>query len=240
MFKKKIAKILKKFDLKILKISKNQNSFEILLKLIKKHNIDLTLDIGANIGQFAIKLRDQGYNDKIISFEPLKKEHDQLKNISQNDKLWEVYARCAIGDIDGNAEINISSYSPSSSILNFSEDHKKARKDAKFIGKESIKMFKLDTIANILNINKKNIFLKIDTQGYENNIIKGADNILKNCKILFCEVSLKRLYEGQELWIKTIELLKDKGFLISFIENSVFDKNTHELLQADIVFVKND
>ena len=65
MIKKIFVKILKKLDLKILKISKNKNSVELLVKLIQKKNISLVFDIGANTGQFAKKLRDENYKKKI-------------------------------------------------------------------------------------------------------------------------------------------------------------------------------
>ena len=240
MFKNTIIRILKKFDLKIVKISKNQNSFEFLTELMLKYNIDIVLDIGANIGQFASKLRNEGYENKIISFEPLTKEYNKLLEVSSKDKNWEIFEKSALGDTNGNINVNISSYSPSSSILEFSEEHSNAKSNAITIDTETVKIYKLDNIHNKLSIKNKNLMIKIDTQGYESNIIEGGEHTLKSCKILLCEVSFKELYKGQKLWDKTIAQLNKLGFHISFIENSVFNNKTHELLQADIIFVKND
>jgi len=240
MIKKIFVKILKKLDLKILKISKNKNSVELLVKLIQKKNISLVFDIGANTGQFAKKLRDENYKKKIISFEPLKKEHEQMKKDSKDDQNWDIYDRCAVGEINGEIKLNISNYSPSSSILDFHKNHKKAREDTYMSDTDTVKIFKLDTIVDKLKLDTENVLIKIDTQGYENKIIIGADRILSNCKILFCEVSLKELYQGQELWNETIKLLENKGFSICSIENGVFDAHNDELLQADIIFIKNE
>ena len=180
MIKKIFVKILKKLDLKILKISKNKNSVELLVKLIQKKNISLVFDIGANTGQFAKKLRDENYKKKIISFEPLKKEHEQMKKDSKDDQNWDIYDRCAVGEINGEIKLNISNYSPSSSILDFHKNHKKAREDTYMNDTDTVKIFKLDTIVDKLKLDTENVLIKIDTQGYENKIIIGADRILSN------------------------------------------------------------
>ena len=82
--------------------------------------------------------------------------------------------------------------------------------------------------------------IKIDTQGYENKILRGAVNLLKHCKIIFCEVSFQHLYDGQELWQETVSLLESQGFVIYSVENGVFNKRHNKLLQGDMIFLKND
>jgi FkbM family methyltransferase len=233
-----IKNFLKKFDLRLIKISKNQNSFDLINKQIVEKNIDLILDVGANTGQFVEKLRKTGYQKNIISFEPLKKEHEIIKKKSMNDKFWTVYDQCALGDIDGKIILNISNYSPASSILSFTDMHKEAKPSAVMIDKEIVNIFKLDTVSK--NFLQKNIMIKIDTQGYENKILRGAVNLLKHCRIIFCEVSFQQLYDGQELWQETVSLLETQGFVIYSMENGVFNKSHNALLQGDMIFLKND
>ena len=238
--KKIIKKFLKTLDYKLLKISKNKSSIEIILEIILKKNISLTLDIGANTGQFASDLREAGYKGKIISFEPLSREYEVLKKNSLNDNKWEIYPKCALGNFDGNININVSTYSPSSSILNFSKIHQEAKPEAKMIKKETCPIYKFDTVIKALKLQNVNYCMKIDTQGYEKFIIEGAREYLKNCKILFCEVSLKEVYNNAPLWFEIIDILKSQGFEIASIENGFTEKLNNNLLQADIVFVRND
>jgi len=238
--KKIIRKLLSKFDYRLIKISKNKNSFDIILKILKEKNINSVLDIGANKGQFAAKLRNSGYKNEIISFEPLSKEHELLSQNAIKDDFWKIYPRCAIGNSDGNININISNYSLSSSILNFTDIHKMAKPEAKTIGVENCPIYKLNSIAKELKLYEKDFFMKIDTQGYEKFVIEGASECIKNCKIIFCEVSLKEVYKNQDLWFTIINLLRDKGFEIASIENGVFAEKKNYLLQADIIFIKND
>ena len=216
--KKIIKNILKNFDYRLIKISKNNNSFDILLNLLIKKKIQFTFDIGANNGQFSKKLRDYGYLDKIVSFEPLSGEYEVLKKNSLNDNKWEIYSKCALGNFDGNININ----------------------EAKMVKKETCPIYKLDTVINELKLQNVNYCMKIDTQGYEKFIIEGAKEYLKNCKILYCEVSLKEVYNSAPLWFEVIDILKSQGFEIASIENGFTEKLNNNLLQADIIFVRND
>ena len=58
------------------------------MKIINQFKIDLIFDIGANVGQYAMLLRKLGYKNQIVSFEPMKKEFNILKNKSINDSFW--------------------------------------------------------------------------------------------------------------------------------------------------------
>ena len=84
-----IKKILSKFDLRLVKISKNENVNDVLKFLLSKLDIDVVFDVGANEGQFAKKLRNLGYKEKIISFEPLKKVFNLLRKNFSNDDYWQ-------------------------------------------------------------------------------------------------------------------------------------------------------
>ena len=107
-------------------------------------------------------------------------------------------------------------------------------------GIEKIEITKLDSLAEELNLNSKTILLKIDAQGYESKILNGSNNVLNKCKIVFCEVSFKELYKGQELWTEILNFMLSKNFKIASIENGFFNEITNELLQADVIFIKND
>ena len=119
----KINKILSHFNLRLEKISHNPKLMDLLSVIMKDKKIDFVFDVGANIGQFANDLREHGYRGNILSFEPVKKTHDQLVVNSKNDNKWEVFERCALGNQDGEIDINISQYDLSSSILEMTQKH---------------------------------------------------------------------------------------------------------------------
>src|SRR5579862_2380847 len=77
------------------------------------HKVNLVFDVGANTGQFGRELRQLGYRGRIVSFEPLSAAWAKLKDASNNDPMWEVSPRCAIGSEDGEIEIHIAGNSAS-------------------------------------------------------------------------------------------------------------------------------
>ncbi len=78
-----------------------------LLKALTYFDIDMVLDVGANVGQFASELRSVGYKGYLVSFEPLSAAHTALSEAAGRDPKWHVHPRSAIGDNDGEIEINI-------------------------------------------------------------------------------------------------------------------------------------
>src|SRR5580765_5169151 len=92
-----------------------------LVAMLDAHDVNLVLDVGANIGQFGIKLREIGYTGRIVSFEPLSAARDALAKAGRNDPQWELADQAAIGSEDSEIEIHIASNSSSSSPLRMLE-----------------------------------------------------------------------------------------------------------------------
>ena len=108
-----------------------------LVSSLRKFEIDLVLDVGANKGQFASEIRHCGYAGRIVSFEPLSQAHGELLQSSAGDPMWDTYPRCALGDHDGEAEINIAGNSHSSSIMPMLESHLNAAPESAYEGKHT-------------------------------------------------------------------------------------------------------
>ena len=209
------------------------------IKLLKNYNIDTVLDVGANIGQYGSELRNIGFNGKIISFEPTSDAFKKLEKLAKNDKNWNVH-NFSLGDFDGETEINIAKNSVSSSMLESLPQLTLSAPDAKFINKETITVKKIDSIFDELDLKNKNIYLKIDTQGYENMVINGAKNSLAQIIGIQIEMALIPTYEGAITFEEMIEKLKSFNFNTTSIESGYYDKNTGKLLEVDGVFFKND
>ena len=232
----KINQFLSNFNLRIEKVSKNQNLHDVLNLLLNKLEINVLLDVGANEGQFAKKVRSYGYFEKIISFEPLQNVYERLINNTEKDKNW-IHKNLAIGDFDGETSINVSNYSLSSSILQMSDLHLEAKKNSEFVSKHKIQIEKIDTFISKNDIRSSNIFLKVDTQGTEHQVIKGADNNLDKIRGILCELSLNELYLGQKLWIEIIESMKAKNFEVWYLEKGFQHPKNQKVLQLDCIFL---
>ena len=236
IFKAIIKNILRKFGYNITLANTTTNSSLQLVKSFEKFEIDLIFDIGANVGQFAKDIFNYGYKNKIVSFEPLTIAHKILIKNAKFNTNWSIYERCAIGESDGETFINISENSVSSSILEMTNSHLDAAVNSKFIGKEKVNIYKIDTIIDQFKFN--NIFIKIDAQGFEKNIINGSLNSANKIKGFLCETSLIELYKGQSLWQEMIAKFDDLGFKLWGIQPGYSDPRTGQTLQVDLIFYK--
>lgn len=214
------------------------SSFEFQKKQFLKHKrIDLIIDIGANKGQYGRSLRNFGFEGFIVSFEPLNSAFKVLANKCARDRNWTAH-NCAIGDVDGESEINISKNSVSSSLLDIDEIHISSAPDSIYVGKQKIKVSKLDSIFDDVIPKAENIYLKIDTQGFEKQVLTGAAHSLAKVDGLQIEMSFDELYKGQALFFETIDLMRKLGFKLYNIETGLANKSTGKLLQVDGVFFR--
>jgi FkbM family methyltransferase len=205
-------------------------------KLMAHHQINVVLDIGANAGQFAETLRKElGYAHKIISFEPLSTAFALLQKNAKADPLWDVF-NFALGDQEQDSTLNIAGNSYSSSLLAMLPAHSDAAPESVYAGTETIKIKKLDTLFNSLCPSGAKVFIKIDTQGFEENVLKGAAGSLPKIDLIQMEMSLTPLYQGEKLFDELHLLMKNKGFRLVDILPGFSDPVTGQLLQADGVF----
>jgi len=215
-FHKKIAAY---FGYEFTRISNSayQNQNLHTLELLNRHDIDLVIDVGANMGQFAIELRNLGYNKKIISFEPLIECYKYLKTIA--DDKWHI-ENYALGDSNSTEVINVSSKTVFSSILKTNEFGKSNFSDSiKVIDTQTITIKRLDDVIRELvdDLADKKIFLKLDTQGYDSHVILGAKNTLTHTHLLQTEVSCKSIYENTPPFYEVLKQLSTSGFNITGI-----------------------
>lgn len=207
-------------------------------KLLDYHKINLVLDVGANKSQYYNFLRTLGYSGKIISFEPLSEAHSYLEKVSKKYPLWEIAPRTAIGDEDGEISINISGNSESSSLLPMLDRHKNSAPQSAYIGSETVKITRLDSICSSYLDNETRIFLKVDVQGYEQKVLEGAKGILRQVKGIQLEVSILPLYDGELLFRDMLNYMENLGYSMTYINPTFFDVNTGQMLQADVIFFK--
>ncbi|MEN8952621.1 FkbM family methyltransferase [Planktotalea arctica] len=236
---KQVVKFFARFlGLEIKRFSPASNHALQLLRCLEYLNIDLILDVGANKGQFGSEIRSMGYAKRIVSFEPLPQEHVILTRRTKSDPKWEAFDRGAIGSEDGMVVINVSANSVSSSILPIKREHVNAAAESGYIGQEETPVRQLDTIVPDLLQGAKNVFLKIDTQGFEREVLRGGKNLLKDVTGILCELSMQPLYEGQPLSDEMVVFFADQEFELWAIQPGFTDPKSGRTLQFDGIFVR--
>lgn len=236
--KKNIKRFLRSFGYDIINLKGSLSYGEAeneLLKIMKSVNVDLVLDIGAGRGQFSSKLLDYGFKGNILSFEPLSKLYIELQKNAYKYSSWHVFERVAIGDHEGEAKMNISNLVSNSSILDIkSTDYNVT--NSFYIDHENTKLISLDSLNNYsLLKSSKNIFIKMDVQGLEHIILSRLTEVNYNVVGIYSELSLVKLYEGQEDYLYICKLLKSLGFdLVYIMPESV---RNNRMIQFNGVFL---
>ena len=207
------------------------------IQFANERNVDLLLDVGANRGQYAESILKAGFQGNILSFEPVTEAYNILQNKSDYHWNWDVYEKCAIGAKEGFREIAISQNEYSSSFLNVNKEHLSVAPQALCHKKETVKVITLDSAAS--HISGHNLFLKIETQGYEDRVLLGAaEIILKKTRLIQIELSLLELYADSLTIERTIPLLRRLGFEPLFFSPGFTDRETNEIQQIEGFFAQ--
>ena len=200
---------------------------------------DVIFDVGANAGQFAQGLRASGYHGHIISFEPLSGAYATLVATASSDPLWDVAERCAVGASDSWARINIAGNSYSSSLLPMLDLHREAAPQSAYQGTEPCRVITLDSYIKQTFSDPTTLFgLKIDTQGYEAEVLAGLRRYHDRVRVIVCEMSLAPLYAGGPGMSELCHQLAEFGYRCVALGPEFEDPRTGELLQVNGVFVK--
>lgn len=211
-----------------------------LRTLFRGHEFRFVLDVGANTGQYGQLVRRCGYRGAIVSFEPLTAAYGKLVACAASDPHWTVADRCALGAERQRTSINIAGNSASSSLLDMSARHSDAAPHSAIVGIEQIDVVRLDDCIERYVGGAVGGLLKIDTQGYELEVLRGAQRSLTDrIEVVQVELSLVQLYDGQPLLLDTCNLLKQYGFTLRHIVPGFKDPATGSLLQLDGILVKN-
>lgn len=209
-----------------------------LKRLLDHFGVTLVLDVGANVGQYAGYLRTAGYGGRIVSFEPLADAHAALSRRAAGDAGWTVAPRMALGASEGEIEINVSGDRDMSSLLPMRAEILAVSPTSRTVAREKVRLATLDSVFDDYARADDRVLLKIDTQGYERQVLDGAARSLPRLAGLQLELSLVPLYEGETTWLAMIEELARHGFEPRLIIPGYFDRHLERLLQVDGVFFR--
>jgi FkbM family methyltransferase len=204
--------------------------------MLAEHGVDLVLDVGAARGGYAHELRQFGYTGRIVSFEPLAAAYADLVAASAGDPKW-TPVNSALGDTAGRQTINVASNSDSSSLLPMEEEHRAAAPHVDYVDQEEIGVAVLDDVAPEYLGPDSRPFLKLDTQGFEKQVLTGGERTLSRCVGLQLELSFVPLYAGGMLVDEAISFAYDHGFRMVAITQG-FTSPRGAMLQADGVFFR--
>ena len=203
-------------------------------KALSGIHCDLIIDAGANRGQFSLisKLVKPGV--PILAFEPIPSEAELFRCVTTGLEMIKLH-QTALGDIAGEAELHLSRHQDSSSLLPIGEMQKKLFPATDEIGTLRVSVKRLDDFRSDWEKYAR-ILLKIDVQGFELPVLKGAADALQKCAYVYVECSEIELYVEQALFRDVAEFLKDQGFKLKCRYNETLAEK--QLIQADYLFCR--
>ena len=233
-----------RFFLKLIKLIRNPYYLRCLIygvaagveheKFLRTIFSETIVDIGANRGQFSVVSRYLFPKAFIFAFEPQSEPAIKFKKIFSTDdnvKLFET----AIAEFSGKATLHISAQDDSSSLLPITKNQARIFPGTHEVGTQAINVMRLSKLISLTDITGIAL-LKIDVQGSELDVLKGAEDMLHRFKYIYIECSFVELYKNQALADEIEIYLKQKKFKKCGEYNRNFDINGN-CVQADIFYV---
>jgi FkbM family methyltransferase len=199
----------------LIRIKKNNLTLEgHLLNLFAALGINCVIDVGANRGQYGEMLRRIGFRGRIVSFEPVSSSFEELQRCARQRSDWQVQ-QCGLGSQTGELMINVA---PVSQLSSFRTPSAFFRERFEAIGAfeqtETVAVRRLDDVfaEAVAGIVAPRVFLKMDTQGYDLEVLAGAPHSLAQVVGLQSELSVVALYEGMPDCVASLAALRELGF----------------------------
>ncbi len=209
-----------------------------LSTLLKLYQVDVIFDIGANVGMSGQYLRNIGFGGKIISFEPIADLFGQLHQKAANDPLW-FCENIALGASEGQQEIHVSGGGGgASSFLIMTGEMDERAPELGIVRREVVTVSTLESVMNKYYPRGDRLFLKLDAQGYERQILEGGRDALARVVGMRIEMSIVRTYEKEPLIYEMMPYLYDLGFELCGIEEAWSNPSTQEVYQVDAMLFR--
>jgi FkbM family methyltransferase len=184
-------------------------------KYILGDRVGTVFDIGANVGQTAREFLPAFPKATIYSFEPDPGSFQKLVAATSDQRRVQPY-NIALGREEGSAKLFRFKFDQTNSLLPKARGAEDYVADAEYltaVGEVPVEVTSLDAFCRNHGIEKIDL-LKVDTQGYELEVLNGSLTLLRSAAIslIYIEVCFVRYYEGQPLFPEIYQFLYDLGY----------------------------
>lgn len=195
------------------------------------------LDIGGGIGA-SLKLFTENFPGKrILVFEPVAENFRTIQKRFPSSSNIE-FVNCAAGNENTEKQINLAGRITSSSLLALSSDPGSRVFNESNLGKQGTETIKMVRLDDFLEDRSMRIgIMKIDVQGYELNVLKGARTTLNRTDLVVLEANNHDGYKGSAKYYETDQFLRERGFTLYDIIPSIVDNG--KLKEWDMIFMNN-
>jgi len=213
-----------------------------LAKLLKHLEVDCVFDVGANTGQYATMLRRQAhFKGRIISFEPIPAAAAEVARKAQHDPAWTV-EQAALADTSGSRTFHVMAGSEFSSLSKPKHDEVGLFTTLNRPTQTIVVM--TEKLADIFprlqaQFGFRRPFLKLDTQGFDPLVLRGAEGVLQQFVGFQSELAIRRIYEDSIDFREVLTLYESLGFdLSALVPNNA--GHFPALVEIDCIMVRRD
>jgi FkbM family methyltransferase len=178
-------------------------------------HVNCVIDVGAHHGEFGQLMRQSvAYDGRLASFEPSSANYQRLVTIASGDTEWLTFP-FGLGANAAKATISVYEESVFNSLLP-ATDFARTRfgNGVRQLGVEEVEVRTLDDCISdcTVGIEQPAIYLKLDTQGYDQRVLHGGRKTLSNVVALQSEIAVRHLYEGAPDFLDALQGIVDLGF----------------------------
>jgi FkbM family methyltransferase len=220
-----------------------------LTEVFARCGINCVFDVGAHYGEYGVFLRANGYTGKLLSFEPVTSNFERLRIRAGQDPLWDTY-HLALGATNGTMELKVYHDTQLSSFLGPNEycaSHMGTIEGVTYkepmdlvAGIEQVQVRTLDAIFDelVAGIAEPHVFLKLDTQGYDLEVLRHSRDHVDRIHGLQSEVSIKPIYEAMPSYREAIPAMLQMGFEVTGLFPVNRDAN-FRLIEIDCIMIRD-
>lgn len=231
-----IARLARAFGHDLVPHKKLREPDRQLVVTLERQAVDTVVDIGANRGQYAARLRAAGWRGPIVSIEPIPELRADLARRAVADPAWTVLPAMAVGAKDGHVTLEVSAEADMSSTLPQSALLREISPSSAVLRRITVPLRRLDG----LDLSGRRLFVKADVQGGEPAVLAGMEGLWDRVAGLQLEMALLPLYEGERTWLEMIEDLAARGFAPYLLFPGYFARALGRQVQVDGVFYRTD
>nr|BAL56871.1 hypothetical conserved protein [uncultured Chloroflexota bacterium] len=203
---------------------------------LQARGIQTVIDVGAYLGAFSWGMRMILPEAQIYAFEALEENYHRLRKHLEPKGRFQAFLT-ALGEKSGMLEFYRSSFAASSSPLPMGDLHRHIFPQSAHQEKLLVAQARLDDYLDRMELRAPTL-LKLDVQGYELNVLRGAAQTLQRVDWLICEVSFCELYIGQPLFEAIYAWLTERGFRYAGSMGKLLSPVDGSILQEDALFVR--
>ncbi|MET7480578.1 FkbM family methyltransferase [Streptomyces sp. NPDC005648] len=207
-------------------------------EMLDLYRVNCVFDVGANVGQFAGELRELGYTGRIVSFEPASAAFAQLSRAAAGDPDWQVH-QLALGREERAGFIH-TGWDTMNSLLAPSDYGRGRYERFTETRTEAVRVRRLADVIDeaLAGVDEPRPFLKMDTQGYDLEVFKGAGDRTGDFVGLVSEVALLPLYEGCPPMSEAVAEYQAAGFEVTGLYSVSRESTTGRVVEFDCVMMR--